>query len=215
MWFKHRDAPGRKRPWKQDSPGRGGGKKPATFFFHLLATEGLISALPPDKHWGHPGLSKVLPHKELTAPLPALGICTSQGPVHRVQSCALMGNQEKWSLSSQKHWTSRERVDEPAQVPGSAQEFDRGTSGLSIFSPKGAAVKHRQVGAACNRDGFPLGRGLPLGGGLPLGPGKAGPETRFRERAVGPVPTEARPCHQAARMSMSLPPQHSRKNKPA
>ena len=52
-------------------------------------------------------------------------------------------------------------------------------------------MKHRQVGAACSRDGLPLGRGLPLGGGLPLGPGKAGPETRFRERAVGPVPTEA------------------------
>lgn len=23
MWFKHMDAPGRKSPWKQDSPGRG------------------------------------------------------------------------------------------------------------------------------------------------------------------------------------------------
>lgn len=47
---------------------------------------------PLDEHRGHPGLSKVLPHEELTAPPPALGICTSQGPVHRVQSCALMGN---------------------------------------------------------------------------------------------------------------------------
>lgn len=70
MWFKHMDAPGRKSPWKQDSPGRGGRRKPAAFFCHLLATEGLISVLPPNKHWGRPGLSWVSLTRSLPPPCP-------------------------------------------------------------------------------------------------------------------------------------------------
>ena len=68
MWFKHMDASRRKSPWKQDSPGRGGGKKPAAFFCHLLATEGLVSALPSDEHWGRPSLSEVSLTRSLLHP---------------------------------------------------------------------------------------------------------------------------------------------------
>lgn len=52
----------------------------------------------------------------------------------------------------------------------------------------------------------PTGRGLPLTGwrASRLGPGK-GPETRFRE-SRGPGSHRVWPCHQAARMSMSLLP---------
>ena len=70
MWFKHMDVSRRKSPWKQDSPGRGGGKKPAAFFCHLLATEGLVSALPSDEHWGHPSLSEVSSHAAYRTPTP-------------------------------------------------------------------------------------------------------------------------------------------------
>lgn len=49
-----------------------------------------------------------------------------------------MGSQEKWPLSSQKHWTGREQVDEPAQVLGSAPEFRQRDVWFFYFQSKGS-----------------------------------------------------------------------------
>lgn len=48
-----------------------------------------------------------------------------------------MGSQEKWALSSQKHWTGREQVDESAQVLGSAPGVQTEARLVFLFSVKG------------------------------------------------------------------------------
>lgn len=53
------------------------------------------------------------------------------------------------------------------------------------------------------------------GAGRRLRPGRQDPGMPASEKAGGPVPTEALALPWGARMSMSLPPENSRKNKPA
>lgn len=129
-----------------------------------------------------------LPPKEALGPS-----CSEQGPPSQGAHPLPRGLHQCWATPQASGAAGKSGLFPPRSTGPSASQWmrparlrrDRGTSSFPVLKPKGAAMKHCQVGAACSRDG------VTLGGGLLLGPGRQVPGTPASEKDAGPVPTEA------------------------
>lgn len=134
----------------------------------------------PGKSWGHSGLSRILPHKDLHRVLPYPGdFAPAKGwPVGPTAVCSWAAR-ESCFLPKNTALGAIERTGPPGHRPA-VQSADGGTSGLCAIRREGD-MKHGQVRDACGGDGV-----TPGGGGAPAEAWKASPKNASFGKSRGP-----------------------------